>query len=330
LSVLKPKTIKDYLKAASSFATERNLPNPLYCHNRYGSRIGNGMFPALQDWINFLEKWDGPPNKAWSLDLKILLALQAMATDQLLTPTACATDGIILGSYTGSRVSEYCKGTTRRGEQFAIVPKNRFTQEWGGLPIALISRDFTFMDASHALLTHDQARNEAQYVSIRFRFDKGGGRNFSTRTFRRLTSNEYLCPIHTSLRMLHRWRILGSDINYPVCCYKESKTNKIKVLADTQVTATIRQAVVLAYPNPTHIFRENISFFRTHSVRVFACCTLLAAGLTEAQIEFKLRWSSTAWKTYIRESLAEVDSTSLVLFQSALVDLAHGTPQHDP
>ena len=279
------------------------------------------MFPELQGWLSFLEKWDGPPNKAWSLDLKILLALTSMADDYILTATACAIDGIILGSYTGSRVSEYCKGTTRRGEQYAIVPQSRFTREWGGLPIALISSDFSFLTKTHSIVTYEQAHQEATYVSIRFRFDKGGGRNFSTRTFRRLVSNKFLCPIETSLRILHRWSLLGADSHFPVCCYKDPKSHRPKVLADTHVTATIRQAVVLAYPDPNHLFRKNISFFRTHPVRVFACCTLLAAGLTEAQIEYKLRWSSSAWKTYIRESLAEVDATGLLLFQSALIDI---------
>ena len=291
------------------------------------------MFPELQGWLHFLEKWDGPPNKAWSLDLKILLALQSMANDYILSNTACAIDGIILGSYTGSRVSEYCKGTTRRGEKYAIVPASRFTREWGGLPIALISSDFSFLNASHSIVTYDQALTEAVYVTIRFRFDKGGGRNFSTRTFRRLVRNEFLCPVRTSLRILHRWSLLGADTHFPVCCYKDEQTRQPKVLVDTHVTATIRQAVTIAYPDPNHLFRKNMSFFRTHSVRVFACCTLIAAGLTEAQIEHKLRWSSTAWKTYIRESLAEVDATGLVLFRSALVDVAneqHNTTLNEP
>ena len=214
LSFLKPKTIKDYLKAASSFATAIHLPNPLYRHNQYGVRLGNGMFPDLQGWLHFLEKWDGPPNKAWSLDLKILLALQSMSDTHILSATACAIDGIILGSYTGSRVSEYCKGTTRRGEKYAIVPVSRFTREWGGLPIALISSDFSFLTEKHSVVTYDQAHTQAMYVSIRFRFDKGGGRNFSTRTFRRLVTNDFLCPIKTSLRILHRWSILGADSHF--------------------------------------------------------------------------------------------------------------------
>ena len=324
LAYIKPSTLKDYLKAAASFALEQKLPDPRYRYNKFGVRLQKCFFPQLQQWMSFITKWDGPTNKAWSLDMKIFLSLKDLYNKEPpLSQDACAIDAIILGSYTGSRCSEYCKGTTRKGESFAIVPRNDFTKEWGGLPIALISRDVAFMDMQLRLLTLAEATAKATYVSIRFRFDKGGGQNFSTRTFRRLDKKEhtlsFFCPVLTAIRLLKRWLALGGDINFPLCCFKPKTAPRPAVLADTHVTSLLRRAVESAYPDDNHLYRRNIKLFRTHSIRVFACCSLIAAGVSEAQIEYKLRWSSQAWKTYIRESLAEVDDTSLRLFHSARV-----------
>ena len=73
---IKHTTIKEYLKAAASFATEQGLPDPRYRYKSYGVRPGSQMFPELNQWNNFLAKWDSSPNKAWSLDMKIITTLE--------------------------------------------------------------------------------------------------------------------------------------------------------------------------------------------------------------------------------------------------------------
>ena len=319
LPFLKPNTIELYLKAAASFAIEALLPDPRYRYNILGLRIGESKFPELHNWLAFLKKWDGPTNKAFSLDLKILAALQTLSfTTPFLSPSACAIDAIVLGAFTGSRCSEYCKGTTRTGELYAKVPISRFTREWSGFPIALVNKDITFYDASLCLVDFRSAPYRATYVAVRFRFDKGGGQNFSSRKFKKMPSDTFLCPVLTAHRILVRWSHLGADEMFPICCH--SGSSGIKVLSDKTVTDTIRLAVKKAYPDPNHMFRREISLFRTHSIRVFACCTLIAADLSNEQIEYKLRWCSSAWKGYIRESMREVDITSLKLFRDSLAD----------
>ena len=315
---LKPKTIKHYLNAAASFALDALQPDPRYRTNKFGVRLSKCMFPDLHNWMQFLTKWDGPTNKAWSLDLKILLAMKSIsATVPFVSMTSCAIDSIILGAYTGSRCSEYCKRTTKKNEPFAKVPANHFTREWGDYPIALISKDISFLTNERCVIPINASISKAQYVSVRFRFDKGGGQNFSVRTFKRLDTHPFLCPVRTAARLIHRWKHVSNDDMFPLCSYSSTHPTQPIVLADHQVTKLIRQAVILAYPNPQHLYRAHLDLFRTHSVRVFACCSLIAAGLTDEQIEYKLRWCSSAWKGYIRESFDEVDLTSLKLFHSA-------------
>ena len=330
LTYIKHTTIREYLKAAASFATEKGLPDPRYRYNRFGVRHGSTMFPELNQWNNFLAKWDSAPNKAWSLDMNIITSLEKIYrnTDNL-SVEASTVDAIILGSHTGSRCAEYAKGTLRPGEEFSTLPNNFWLREWAGLPIALIKSDFTFMNNSRVIIPYTQAKETAAYVTVRFRFDKAGGQNFNSRTFRSIRDHPFLCPVQTSIRILNRWHRLGAPMRYPVCCFQpeETKRNNKKrmVISDKNVTYILRQAVIDAYKDPSHICRKNISNFRTHSIRVFACCTLIAAGLSDAQVEYKLRWCSSAWKTYIRESPREIDSTAVKWFQSALADITTST-----
>ena len=320
-SHISKNTINQYLKAAASFSLGAGLPDPRFQTNALGIQISSTYFPDLQNWLSFLEKWDGPSDKAWALDLNILKSLCHISSSQpFLSNKAAVTDAIILACHTGSRSCEYCKGTTRKGEIFSRVPSNYHTKEWAGQPIALIASDLTFLDHSKHVVEPSKATTTAQYVQITFRFDKGGGGNFNTRTFRRLDQDPSLCPIRASTRLLTRWSLLGKDPSFPICCYLPRHGSQVAVISSQQVTDSLKEAVIAAYPDPTHLYRRHIRLFRSHSVRVFACCTLVACGLKDEIIEHKLRWCSSAWKTYIRESFAEVDATSLQLFQSSLTD----------
>ena len=243
---LKHTTIKEYLKAAASFATEQNLPDPRYRYNKYGVRHSSKMFPELSQWNNFLAKWESAPNKAWSLDMKILSALETTRrTADPLSVTACTIDAIILGSHTGSRCAEYARGTLRPGESFSTLPNNYWLREWAGLPIALIYSDFTFMTKDRLVIAFQEAKTQAIYVTIRFRFDKAGGQNFNLRTFRSIPTQPFLCPVNTSIRLLERWNQLGANINFPICCYKplahkKKRKHPQSVISDRDVPFHLR------------------------------------------------------------------------------------------
>ena len=321
LPFLSTDTVYKYLSAASSFAIEKGQPDPCYRYSSQGIQLGKSRFPALKQWMSFLKKWDSGSSKALAIDLNILSAIEdIIKSEPFLGPRSCAADAIVLGCHTGSQSCEYCKGSTRHNEKFAIVPDNRFTREWAGYPIALIRKDIVFLDESHVILDDVATPHlSASYVQITFRFDKGGGRNFNQRTFKRMESS-FLCPVRAVCRLIERWTVLGADQKFPLCCFYKSK-NEALVLTAGHVSMLIQHGVARAYRDPDHLYRKNIHLFRTHSLRVFACCALLACGVREEVIEHKLRWSSSAWRGYIRESLHEVDKTALKLFREAQVDI---------
>ena len=158
-------------------------------------------------------------------------------------------------------------------------------------------------------------------VRIRFRYDKGGGRNFSQHTFASInTTDEYLqffCPVRTCIRIIKRWTAINGVALTPVFCYLNGN-KKMTYLTDTRINLCYRQMVKQLYPEKSHLFHKRIKDFRTHSVRITACLLLKTAGYEEHVIEFALRWASNAWKSYIREHLDSIQSQTNAVFRSAI------------
>ena len=123
-SYLSPTTIDLYLRAAADYAITAHLRDPRYRYTNDGHRISSSYFPALQQWISYLKKWDGPTEKAWALTLPILSTLRTFHSQSSSTSvTSAVVDAIILGCHTGSRSCEYCRGSPSPGDNFARVPR---------------------------------------------------------------------------------------------------------------------------------------------------------------------------------------------------------------
>ena len=63
----------------------------------------------------------------------------------------------------------------------------------------------------------------------------------------------------------------------------------------------MRAACKAAYPDATHCMRININRLVSHSNRVTAAVALRAAGLSIADIAFRLRWKAESVETCLRE-----------------------------
>ena len=325
LEQISTKSTENYLSAAASLATAAGQPDPRFAYDYLGHRshgAKGGYCHNLKKWMDHCRKYEPGKSDALPLTRRILDDLSRQVLPGANTGLeACIRDACILGTYTGSRCSEYCKGRPGKSAPFLVVPTSHITstQAWAGLPIAFILDDFTFLDSNQQIIPWEAAARLGTYVQIRFRFDKGGGRNFSIRTFRRFESSLDLCPVLTCIRIIVRWNTISKDKAVPVMCFS-SKKGTTEYLADTAVTKAIRDSVTRSYPKD-HIFvAKHLSKFRTHSLRVTACLYLSAAGLAESVIEYKLRWASSAWKGYLRENLTEINRTALSVFAQAHAD----------
>jgi len=319
------KTVQNYVQAAAQFAINQNQRDPRYRYSICGSRLTSTFFPGLADLYGHMKKWRRATRQALPLTSAIIRYLIDQAArdsvSNIFGKSTAIRDGVILGTYTGSRCSEYCRGKRHAGQAFGTTPVSTTTGTFGGWPMALAPSDFTFLSSSLCQIPWLQAETHASYIRVRFRYDKGGSCNFSERTFRRLQDldalSQFLCPVATGVRILHRWHSISADGMVPVFCYTQSNRGKKLCFLDDQcVTKALRTAVVHVYPDPLHLYRLNIEDVRTHSIRVMALLGLILAQLSDSVIEHKLRWKSTAWKVYIRESFTEIDSTTVKVFKA--------------
>ena len=318
--LVREKTVENYLRAAASFATNARLPDPRHFHDHMGHRIGKSNFPLLQKLLAHIKKWQPGTAEALPITIPIIRTLRQSANashpDSLLR---CILDNVIIGTYTGSRCSEYCRGTPKnKSDRFNTVPQSPLVPHFGGSPISFIVNDFTFLTEAKSYVPWTSA-GTAAYIQIRFRFDKGGTGNGSIRTFRRLpdAAADYCC-VRAGLRSIHRWKRLSGDASHPLMCYQSQGSTHF--LSDYHVTKALRQATITTYPDKNHIYHKHKSRVRTHSIRVTACFILVAANIPEHVIVHRLRWASAAWKVYIRECYDTIDKASLAIFSHAITD----------
>ena len=316
------KTVQNYLRAAASHATDNSLRDPRYRYSPSGLPLdGSKFFPALNKLMSHMSKWSEGRDEALPLTTPIIQALARQAhSDGVDSEAACIFDAICLGLQTGSRCSEYCRGSpTDPKDIFSKVHASVYAGPFAGYPIAFTPEDFTFLSSSSHFLSLDQAWKHATYVRVRFRFDKGGTGNIQERTFLCFPPpRASFCPLLAVLRVLTRWSHFHLESRTPVFCYRQG--SKVVFLHDSTVTRHLRAATVAAYPNPSHLYRTRTKDVRTHSVRVIACLILVVAKLSDATVEHRLRWASTAWKVYVRESLHHVSQAASSAFFTALSD----------
>ena len=269
--------------------------------------------------MSHMKKWADGRDEALPLTAPIIKTLHTRATtDDPSSPAACVFDAVCLGLQTGSRCSEYCKGSpTNPSDRFCKVPSTHYTGDYAGFPLAFIPSDVTFLTSSLHFVPASEALTQASYVRIHFRFDKGGTGNLQERTFQRFPSDRpTFCPLRAILRALHRWTSLDLDPLTPLFAYGNPSSPEF--LKDSTVTAHMRAATLVAYPNPTHLYHTRLKDVRTHSLRVTACLILVVAGLPDHTIEHRLRWASTAWKVYVRESISLISKACSSAFFTAL------------
>ena len=268
-----------------------------------------------------MKKWAKGKSEALPLTPAILHNLHTHSDSSGPTSAAaCIFDAICIGLQTGSRCGEYCRGNpTEPDAPFSRVPLSHYAAEFAGYPLAFVPDDVSFLDASLHFIPPELAISKAEFVRIRFKFDKGGTGNLSCRTFKRFPPEKStFCPLLAATRALARWRSHNLSPLTPLFCYTQN--GSACFLQDTTVTKHLRDAAILAYPNPSHIYRRRLADVRTHSLRVSACLILVTAGLPTPAIEYRLRWASDAWKVYVRESLTHIDQAQASSFYTPSQD----------
>ena len=143
--------------------------------------------------------------------------------------------------------------------------------------------------------------HELVYVSS----TKGGTGNIKKWTFCHFPADiSSFSPLLIALHSFYRWISCDLDPLTSIFCYRKMKV--VTFIHDYIVTKNLHEDTLQEYPNPNHFYNLHIKYFYTNSFWVIACLILVVSNLSNATIEHRLSWASSAWKVYICEILYHV------------------------
>ena len=220
-------------------------------------------------------------------------------------------DWIVIGRNTGYRSSEWCQNS--QGDYARI-------QNWPGRPsLAATRNDFTFLGNDERRLSHNDnlTAKTATHLTCEWQNQKNDD-NGQEITFAGDRSNPKYCIVEAGLRVYHRSRRLGTADHEPMAvCKSKGKTRHI---TSRRVTWLLREAAhhVLGLDRTS----PEIKMWSTHSVRVTAANLLHRMRLSDSYIMKRLRWNSTRFLMYLRNTIHAADShTKAINVQLSQQDL---------
>ena len=223
---------------------------------------------------------------------------------------AAIVDWIKLGRYTGFRKSEWCQKSQSSYQRI---------DSWPGQPAeAFVWADFTFLDCRKRKLSPRQlSRQRVFYVIVRWRKQKNGD-NGQEITYARDDDIPDFCPVRAALRIAQRALRLNIPTDTPLGKARHSKTKQIIFITDTLVTELLRVAAKAVYNLPMN--DPELAKWSTHSIRVTAANLLHRERFSDSYIQTRLRWKSTQFLKYLRNTFysATQHSTQLRLSTSNL------------
>ena len=99
-----------------------------------------------------------------------------------------------------------------------------YTGTFAGYPISFNNAKFYLLSESSYFVSPSNALNNATYIRVHFRFNKGGTGNLQERTFNCFPEDRsYFCPLLAALCALDRWASCNLDPLNPIFCYLNMK-----------------------------------------------------------------------------------------------------------
>jgi len=214
------------------------------------------LHPFLADTLAAQQAWTAPKPKQEPFTLDMLIYMfddiskcAAAKPSILFNLNAAIFDWTRLGTFTGSRVSEYAQTLARKGT-FSRVPDSLDAGNWKNTPIAFMFSDFTFLTKAGRVVPHNwlqQLGHTVHELHIRFRFDKSP-RNFTIRKFRR-SGHNFLCPILGGISVISRAIALQVPPNEPIGVYRTSNKGTYTFLRSYDIITRMQAVCRLAHPD---------------------------------------------------------------------------------
>ena len=272
---IKSATISKYLHAAVHPLLLLGHPDPR--HTQTGQ-----ISPHITAVLHDVKRWESIPGRQEPLTPAMLHYLYHKQLDARDT---AITDWLILGLSTGHRRAEWC--------QTLPTPK-RFDKNIDKSYTAFLSTDFLFLTRDKSPVPPTSSP-PPHFIQITWRFQKNKA-NGESKLFSYNHQDPHLCPIQAAKRIFLRHSAIPSAQSLPLALYVSSSGSPRHIIA-REVCTLLRKAA-----KATHAITSTqaLSRYSCHSIRVGACVQLHHAGWSDRDIQFTLRWRSTAFVAYLR------------------------------
>jgi hypothetical protein len=300
---IKEGTIRKYLNEAALRVLETRQTYKLRhpqaqlswyhpCRNHGASRFA----PAIQLCLDEIKRWEQMPNRREPLTVDMIYYQQSRCRSA--TPFSednVMFDFLVVGIFAGLRLGEWA-------QHDHVRHLSQIRRNIDGTPAAFIITDLEFYGHNKRCMTRSDALSTPDLVlqvDVRWRFQKNGEINQKKSFVRVGVRGTILCGISAWLRIVVRWQTLGLGDDHPLAVFTDSglADGRVQFIRPTHINASLRLAAREVYNIDDE---EALARFTSHSVRVGACVALHAAGISQMDIKFALRWRSDTFQTYLR------------------------------
>ena len=283
---IRSTTVNNYLKAAQKLIVKGGYSHP------DGLPLDDNNNSESQLFISKVKKYESLPNRRSIIDDEMieehyqrkLSSLQDSLED-------CFFDWLILGRYTGFRLSEWAQ---TRKHTYELIEGTTDAR-------AMIDDDWSYYDHTGRLIDKLQSNEHLIYkVDICWRFQKNK-QNGEIISFWRDDIDPRFCPVRAAWRITMRARRLGIDKSQPLGQYFDHKHGRVAYMNSVEVERLLRDVAKFT----TNIQDDTLikQMFGMHCIRVTACNELARLGVKDSFLQKRLRWRSLTFLDYLRNNM---------------------------
>jgi hypothetical protein len=299
---IKAATIEQYLLAVATFLSQFSGVDFRKDHAT-DSHMGRTLAPVIKD----IKKFESVPDRREPYDPHMHMVARLLAAQAHADGVICAlTDGFEQGYCAGYRLSEWSQ-PTRLSDPLSpqlnhLVGAHIRTR-------AIVPDDIRILTSSRhaaaglAILTYHPSQITKMWVKWR---TQKNGQNGEEKLFARNPTPGGFCFVASAYRALCRFRrLMALDHRLrpgatPLSVYWHPAGPCVKLITAHDIERFMRRLASEVYHlHPAQNAKE-LSKWGTHSLRVGACVALHAMGFSPLDIQWLLRWRSTAFMVYLR------------------------------
>jgi hypothetical protein len=299
---IKGATIEQYLLAAASFIS--HFSGADFRKDRAtDAHMGRILAPVLRD----IKTFDSIPDRREPYDPQMHLVARLLAAHAHPNGLVCAlADGFEQGYCAGYRLSEWAQPARLSNP---LSPQLNHLVDAPIRTRAIVPNDLRILTSCRhlvsglSILAYDPTQISKMWVKWR---TQKNGQNGEEKLFARNPTPGGFCFVASAHRALSRFRnlmVLDPRLRpsaTPLSVYWHPTGPCVKLITANDIERFMRRLASEVYHLHPVQNAKDLSKWGTHSLRVGACVALHAMGFSPLDIQWLLRWRSTAFMVYLR------------------------------